>query len=132
MTDYNGWKNRDTWNVALWLGEGALYQGTVEFMKDYEGQQAYVDFVESCGLDSQNTPDGVYYLSEELDYPRLDDMMWEHAELIQCDDCDAPCQTRREMTMKQIMNQELDEVIENIEKANSALVRAINIQRAGR
>ena len=74
---YNGWKNRATWNVALWIGQDPLYTEAVAFIKDYKGKQPYVDFLESCGLDSQKTPDGIHYVSEELDYPRLDEMMME-------------------------------------------------------
>ena len=75
---YNGWKNRDTWNVALWIGQDPLYTEAVAFVKDYKGKQPYVDFLESCGLDSQKTPDGINYVSEELDYKRLDEMMMEY------------------------------------------------------
>jgi hypothetical protein len=75
---YNGWKNRDTWNVALWIGQNPLYLEAVSFIKNYTGKQPYVDFLESCGLDSQKTPDGINYVSEELDYPRLNEMMMEY------------------------------------------------------
>lgn len=75
---YNGWKNRATWNVALWIGQDPLYTEAVAFIKDYKGKQPYVDFLESCGLDTQKTPDGINYVSEELDYKRLDEMMMEY------------------------------------------------------
>lgn len=74
---YNGWKNRATWNVALWIGQDPLYTEAVAFIKDYKGNQPYVDFLESCGLDSQKTSDGIHYVSEELDYSRLNEMMME-------------------------------------------------------
>jgi len=77
---YNGWKNRDTWNVALWIGQDPLYTEAVAFVKDYKGSAPYVDFLESCGLDSQATPDGSRYVSEGLDYPRLNEMMMEFKE----------------------------------------------------
>lgn len=78
MSEYNGWKNRQTWNVALFLGQDPLYTEAVAFVKDYKGNQPYVDFLESCGLDTQSTPDGIKYVSEELDYPRLDELMMEY------------------------------------------------------
>lgn len=74
---YNGWKNRETWNVALWIGENPLYTEAVAFVKDYKGKQPYVDFLESCGLDTQSTPDSIRYVSEALDYERLNEMMME-------------------------------------------------------
>lgn len=77
MSEYNGWKNRDTWNVSLWIGHHPLYLEAVAFVKDYKGTQPYVDFLESCGLDTQKTPDGVAYVNEALDYKRLDEMMME-------------------------------------------------------
>jgi hypothetical protein len=79
MSDtYNGWKNRDTWNVALWIGQNPLYPEAVSFIKNYTGKQPYVDFLESCGLDSQSTPDGIRYVSDALDYEHLDKMMMEY------------------------------------------------------
>ena len=76
--DYNGWKNHETWNVALWLqNTESYYLAMVEFMKDYKGTQPYVDFLESCGLDTQQTHDGVDYTSDTLDYKELNDMMLE-------------------------------------------------------
>ena len=78
MTEYNGWKNRETWNVSMWLNnDEPTYRSAVEFIKDYKGSQPYVDFLESCGLDAQKTPDGVRYVSEELDYKHLNEMMME-------------------------------------------------------
>lgn len=77
-SEYNGWANHETWNVALWLqNTESYYLAMVEFMKDYKGTQPYVDFLESCGLDTQETHDGVRYVSEELNYKELNDMMLE-------------------------------------------------------
>ncbi len=79
MTDYNGWKNRQTWNVALWIeNDENLYKGAVEFMKEVNPiKNPYRGFVISCGLDSQKTPDNIAYISTRLDYEALDKMMKE-------------------------------------------------------
>ena len=78
MTDYNGWKNRSTWNVALCLSnDEPIYRGAVEFMKDYKGKTPYQAFMKDCGLDGQKTPDGISWISHLLDYKELDNMMWE-------------------------------------------------------
>ena len=77
---YEGWKNYETWNVSLWLNnDEPLYRGAVEFMKDYEGKLPYVEFCKDSGLDAQKTPDDIAWFSQLLDYPALDEMMWELA-----------------------------------------------------
>jgi hypothetical protein len=77
---YNGWKNRATWNVSLWLNnEYAIYMGAVEFMKDYTGKRPYIDFCKDSGLDTQRTPDRIMWISDQLDYAELNLMMWELA-----------------------------------------------------
>lgn len=77
---YEGWKNRQTWNVSLWINnEEPYYRAAVDFMADYKGQNPYKDFVQDCGLSVQKTPDGYKYLSRELDYKQLNFMMWDLA-----------------------------------------------------
>jgi hypothetical protein len=78
-TDYNGWKNRATWNVSMWINnDESLYMGAVAFMEENpKTRHPYLRFIESCGLDSQTTPDRIKYKSEQLDYSALDEMMKE-------------------------------------------------------
>jgi len=77
---YEGWANRSTWNVNLWLNnEEPYYRAAVEFMADYKGERPYIDFCKDSGLDVQKTPDGIMWLSNLLDYTSLDEMMWEMA-----------------------------------------------------
>lgn len=78
MSDYNGWKNHETWNVSLWINnDPAFYEESVEFMKDYKGEEPYKDFCYDSGLSTQKTPDSVSWLSDLLDYKALDEMMRE-------------------------------------------------------
>jgi hypothetical protein len=88
--EYNGWKNRSTWNCALWLdNDEGIYKGAVDFMKDYKGKRPYIDFCRESGLDSQKTPDGIQWISQLLDYAALDRAMWENApETAPCTRCE--------------------------------------------
>lgn len=78
-TSYNGWKNRATWNVALWINnDHPLYSSAVEYMKNWKKggwnrEGVYHAFANYLGL--QKTPDGVDFLADELDYAALDEMM---------------------------------------------------------
>lgn len=78
-TDHNGWKNYSTWNVSLHLNnEYSIYVGAVAFMRDNpKTLRPYLRFIESCGLDTQKTPDRIQYKSAQLDYAALDQMMKE-------------------------------------------------------
>lgn len=77
---YEGWKNYASWNVALWLNnEEPYYRAAVEFMQDYKGKAPYKTFMADCGLYAQRTPDKVKWVSQQLDYKALNEMMWELA-----------------------------------------------------
>jgi hypothetical protein len=77
-TEYEGWKNYATWNVSLWLNnEYGIYQGAVDFMKDYKGKRPYIDFCIYSGLDVQSTNDRIKWVSDQLDYEALNEMMRE-------------------------------------------------------
>lgn len=76
---YNGWANRQTWNVALWLqNTESYYRAIVEFMANYKGDNPYLEFIADCGLDTQHTGDGIAFKSETLNYEELNKMMLEH------------------------------------------------------
>ena len=101
--EYNGWKNYQTWNVALWLGnDEGLYLMAVEFMRDrairytdidgnipaddWDKVQdgAYGDFIEYADLKGR-TPDGAWWLGPHLDYEALDADLMELADLTKTD-----------------------------------------------
>ena len=35
-TEYNGWKNFETWNIALWIGNNETLHEIAKYYKDYE------------------------------------------------------------------------------------------------
>lgn len=72
---YNGWKNRETWNVALWLGhDESMYRLVQECAKGL----TYRDFATNyLAWQSAVTKDGVAWLDENLDYDALNDFIKE-------------------------------------------------------
>jgi hypothetical protein len=67
--DYNGWPNRETWNVALWLNNHeALYKMVKNFKHDNpKPGKTYDEFLDEVGLRPYRTPDGV-----NMDDPKVD------------------------------------------------------------
>jgi len=72
---YNGWKNRETWNVALWLqNDYPLYQ----IVKGYKGYASpYLSLRDDIRLSFKftETRDGVSFWSPDLDIEALDEMI---------------------------------------------------------
>ncbi len=77
--DYQGWKNRQTWNCALWIGnDEPLYRAAVEFAQKTKKQRGvYARFIRAMGMDHDRTPDGIAWNGARLDYRALDEMMME-------------------------------------------------------
>ena len=75
---YEGWKNYETWNCALWINNDyPLYLSATLFMKAYNGTKPYKDWVRIAGLTNASTKDGCKWLSNKLSYAELNDMMKE-------------------------------------------------------
>ena len=69
---YNGWKNYETWNVSLWLqNDEELYSVTQQAPSYYE----LLITLQNNGIDE--TPDGVDYEHDALDYDRLNELVKE-------------------------------------------------------
>ena len=77
--DYNGWKNRSTWNVALWINnDESLYRMAVDYKNKRQGKKmTYSGFIRSMGMEYDKTPDNIKWISTLLDYPALNEMMKE-------------------------------------------------------
>jgi len=76
MEGYNGWKNRETWNVALWIGnDEGLYRLALE-SEDYAAFKATMRQLADEGAGnsaiSYETPDGVAWNDSGIDVEAID------------------------------------------------------------
>jgi len=80
---YEGWKNYETWNVALWINNDfALYTSATKFMKSYKGRSPYSDWIRHARLQGKRlilTGDEIEFLSKKLSLRELNQMMRELA-----------------------------------------------------
>ena len=67
---YNGWKNRATWNVALWIQND---EGLYNFAKECGTYANFVEQMREVGY--TETPDKVAYNDSALDLPRLEELI---------------------------------------------------------
>ncbi|WP_019139258.1 DUF7249 family protein [Peptoniphilus timonensis] len=75
-TTYNGYKNYNTWNIALWISNNYnLYNLAVDFMNNFKGQAPYKKFIEFLELSNSKTPDNVKYIDNKLSYRELNSFM---------------------------------------------------------
>lgn len=82
MSEYNGWKNYETWNVAFWIGND---DGLYYFAKECTGYKDFVSQMESCyDYNDESatricyqTPNGVAWNDSGLDVAALDEMIAE-------------------------------------------------------
>jgi len=77
MKEYNGWKNRQTWNVSLWINnDEGLYNMLVKYV-DQAKRSTYLGFIRWAGLEGQRTPDNISFSGTRLDYRALNEMVRE-------------------------------------------------------
>ena len=70
---FNGFKNWETWNIALWITND---RGLYEFAKGFCNYRTFAQ----CLLEKStfiSTPDGADFLSNALDYNKLDEIIYE-------------------------------------------------------
>lgn len=73
---HNGWKNWETWNVALWIdNEEALYKLARSLRFKMEPYRTFSLLMLEAG--SKGTPDGVAWDDAGLDRDELDRMIEE-------------------------------------------------------
>lgn len=76
---YEGWKNRATWNVALWIAnDEALYTKAVNYVKRCRREKrpiSWTDFSTRTSLKHLKTPDGYSYVAPELCKTELTQML---------------------------------------------------------
>ncbi len=72
----NGWKNYETWNVALWIGNEKAIYDVARYCRDYAHFQNLA-MGEGCrpAIFEGETPDGVNWDSNELDIKALDELI---------------------------------------------------------
>lgn len=86
-TSYNGWKNYETWNVALWIGnDEGLYSMAREHRHSIRPYQSFVESLKDLGSEAvvgtdnsiyYQTPDGVAWNDSGLDIDALNEMIEE-------------------------------------------------------
>lgn len=76
----NGWKNRQTWNVSMWLNnEEPWYFSMLNWLHENPAGK-YVDMIATLQAESiigEVTPDGVSWTDPYLDHEALDAMLAE-------------------------------------------------------
>ena len=75
---YEGWKNYETWNVALWINnEFPLYTSASKFMQSYKGRAPYSEWIRFMGYENAETADEIKWMSKKLCRTELNQMMRE-------------------------------------------------------
>lgn len=73
---YNGWKNYETWNVALWIqNDESLYDIAKSCKRTRDPYKSFVEYIRE--LNSVETQDGVAWNDSGLDIDALNEMIGE-------------------------------------------------------
>lgn len=77
MGKYNGWKNYETWNVALWISND---EGLYRLAKECREYSEFREQIRECCENSPiafETPDGVPWNDSGLNITELDNLISE-------------------------------------------------------
>ena len=70
-TEYNGWENYETWNVALWINND---EGLYNLARKCGGYRTFCDCVGS----NAQTPDGVRYNDPKVNVIQIDSDVFDY------------------------------------------------------
>ena len=79
---YNGWKNYETWNVALWIqNDEALYKQACQFAQRFgTDPHPYMHMIRCYAMKGERTGDGVRFDDPRVSRVEMDAMLRELAE----------------------------------------------------
>jgi hypothetical protein len=81
--DYNGWKNYETWNVALYLNnDEQTYEAVNEYVRDTldsTDDLTYDGLIQYLGIEGESTPDGVPWNYFRVDRQEMFEWLMDHA-----------------------------------------------------
>jgi hypothetical protein len=81
--DYNGWKNYETWNVALYLNnDEQTYEAVNEYVRDTldsTDDLSYDGLLEYLGIEDESTPDGIRWNYFRVDRQEMFEWLMDHA-----------------------------------------------------
>jgi hypothetical protein len=84
IEEYNGWKNYETWNVALYLdNDEGTYLAVKEYVKDTLNSTddlSYDGLIEYMGIENESTPDGIPWKYFRIDRQEMFEWLMDHAE----------------------------------------------------
>jgi hypothetical protein len=82
--DYNGWKNYETWNVALFLdNDEGTYLAVREYVRstlNSTDDLTYDGLIEYMGIENESTPDGVPWNYFRIDRQEMFEWLMDHAD----------------------------------------------------
>jgi len=72
---YYGWKNYETWSIALLLNQEGLVDYFASEVEDLKSIRSYKAYIKYLGLTKESNEDGVRYLNNALGYKELTEML---------------------------------------------------------